>query len=705
MLYLKPQKIILTVFLFGILLSSGTIFNLSSSFSNLTDKNMKNAFALQEDDYYYKEKKYDFGYEDNNNEFYNYDNENYYYDYKNDKKDSTYSDDKKLLKEFSIDKKVITIDSDGNTICNIILDNIEKANNVTINISDVSMCNTEAQDTNEQQPPTTEPPNLIPELNITKNWFVCDNDGIVDCTIENEENLTEGFEGPDSILYTQCSEEEDESCQFVNDSGFEIIVNGTSNPTPNMFAALINTIQEVEFDDGETVVQYNVSEILSSEQTVENAIIDVEDVDVGDISSFFPPNFPLTFDSEGQRVFTANFNSDSVSIIELDNSNNVIDVDLLASGGSGPSAIAFDSDGQRVFTANRDSDSVSIIEIDNSNNVIDVDLLASGGSEPRAIAFDSEGQRVFTVNINSDSVSIIELDNSNNVIDVDLSASGGNSPLAIVFDSDGQRVFTVNGVSDSVSIIELDNSNNVIDVDLLASGGNNPFAIAFDSDGQRVFTANFDSDSVSIIELDNSNNVIDVDLLASGGNGPFAIAFDSDGQRVFTANFNSHSVSIIELDNSNNVIDVDLLASGGNNPFAIVFDSDGQRVFTANFISDSVSIIELDNSNNVIDVDLLASGGDSPFAIVFDSDGQRVFTANDSSNSVSIVYLPSILKICQDSGFDTGDIRTFEYEQETIQQTTCVNFSEQCNGNIDENMTETQQCVIDDFVVLANVLP
>ena len=74
MLNLKPKKIILIVFLFGILLSSGTIFNLSSgtSFSHLTDKNMKKAFAQTEDNYY----SYD--------EDYNFNKENSYY--KNDEK-------------------------------------------------------------------------------------------------------------------------------------------------------------------------------------------------------------------------------------------------------------------------------------------------------------------------------------------------------------------------------------------------------------------------------------------------------------------------------------------------------------------------------------------------------------------------------------------------------------------------------------------
>ena len=92
----------------------------------------------------------------------------------------------------------------------------------------------------------------------------------------------------------------------------------------------------------------------------------------------------------------------------------------------------------------------------------------------------------------------------------------------------------------------------------------------------------------------------------------------------------------------------------------IAFDEAGQRVFISIGNSNSVSIIELNNANNVIDVDLSASGGLGPAAIAFDAAGQRVFTDNANSASASIISnFPTVAKICQDSGFDTGDIRKF----------------------------------------------
>ena len=85
-----------------------------------------------------------------------------------------------------------------------------------------------------------------------------------------------------------------------------------------------------------------------------------------------------------------------------------------------PGAIAFDEAGQRVFTANTDSDSVSIIDLNNANTVTNVPLATSGGDEPIAIAFDETGQRVFTADQISDSVSIIDLNNANTVTNVPL---------------------------------------------------------------------------------------------------------------------------------------------------------------------------------------------------------------------------------------------------------------------------------------------
>ena len=78
-----------------------------------------------------------------------------------------------------------------------------------------------------------------------------------------------------------------------------------------------------------------------------------------------------------------------------------------------------------------------------------------------------------------------------------------------------------------------------------------------------------------------------------------------------------------------------------------------------------------------------------------------MFTANIFSDSVSIISgFPTVAKICQDSGFDTGDIRTFVSGQQTLEQITCVNFVGECSGNIDNG--ETRECTVEDYIVNIN---
>ncbi|MGH9980863.1 MAG: thrombospondin type 3 repeat-containing protein, partial [Nitrososphaeraceae archaeon] len=98
-------------------------------------------------------------------------------------------------------------------------------------------------------------------------------------------------------------------------------------------------------------------------------------------------------------------------------------------------------------------------------------------------------------------------------------------------------------------------------------------------------------------------------------------------------------------------------------------------------------------------VPLLPSGGDEPQEIVFDQAGQRVFTANTDSDSVSIINLSSatVSKICQDSGFDTGDIRTFVSGQQILEQITCVNFVGECSGEIEDG--EIKECTVHDYAI------
>jgi YVTN family beta-propeller protein len=144
---------------------------------------------------------------------------------------------------------------------------------------------------------------------------------------------------------------------------------------------------------------------------------------------------PCAICTSGDKVFVANYWSDSVSIIDLANGNRVSNVEV----GDDPRAICVSGD--KVFVANYESDSVSIIDLANGNRVSNVEV----GDNPRAICVSDD--KVFVTNYWSASVSIIDLANGNRVSNVEV----GDNPHAICVS--GDKVFVVNSLSGSVSIL------------------------------------------------------------------------------------------------------------------------------------------------------------------------------------------------------------------------------------------------------------
>jgi DNA-binding beta-propeller fold protein YncE len=69
--------------------------------------------------------------------------------------------------------------------------------------------------------------------------------------------------------------------------------------------------------------------------------------------------------------------------------------------------------------------------------------------------------------------------------------------------------------------------------------------------------------------------------------------------------------------------------------------------------------------------------------IAYDPVDERMYVTNQASNTVSILLL-SPANVCQDSGFDSREIRTYQSNGQTIEQITCVNFVGECSGEIED---------------------
>ena len=150
-----------------------------------------------------------------------------------------------------------------------------------------------------------------------------------------------------------------------------------------------------------------------------NALVDTDPdaAGVNPIQVGIDPN-GVAVTPDGQRVYVANAGSDTVSVIATA-TNSLVDTDPARAGvdpiqvGRSPIGVVVTPDGRRVYVANGDSDSVSVIDTE-TNSLVDTDPDQAGvdpigvGDRPQGVAVTPDGARVYAVNSVSDSVSAID---------------------------------------------------------------------------------------------------------------------------------------------------------------------------------------------------------------------------------------------------------------------------------------------------------
>jgi YVTN family beta-propeller protein len=203
----------------------------------------------------------------------------------------------------------------------------------------------------------------------------------------------------------------------------------------------------------------------------------------------------IAIDPNTQKVYVANTVSNTVSVIDEKNINlskgpflkdqyNRVGIKVDKS----PNGIAIDPATQKVYVANTDSDTVSIIDgtMDTvNNNTIPV------GKSPASIAIDPVTGKVYVANL--ESVSVIDSTTDKVMRNV---TTVGKSPNGVAIDSYTGKVYVTNTDSDTVSVI----NGTTYKVMRNVTVGKSPSGIAIDSYTGKVYVTNLDSDTVSVID-------------------------------------------------------------------------------------------------------------------------------------------------------------------------------------------------------------
>jgi len=316
--------------------------------------------------------------------------------------------------------------------------------------------------------------------------------------------------------------------------------------------------------------------------------------------------------------------------------------------GKNPQGIAYDIEMGEMFVANFDSNTVSVINASNNSVVANIEV----GTQPKNIAYDSGKDEMFVTNWGSGTVSVIS-DRTHSVV---ATIPVGIHPVGIAYDSAKSEIFVANSGDNTVSVISDANNSVVATVttgtNLLNGspahglGDAHPIGVTYDSATNEIYVVNSYPDSsgsgtVSVISDYNNSVLVSIPV----GELPHYAAYDSRRGLIFVTNLQDGFVSVIS-DTTHNVISQVTLpkpgASGGNT--GVTYDFKTGEVFVLNR---SGTVFIISNSSlpwmDVLSAYNVTSGiGGDCFGIAYNDAKESIFVANAMNNSVSVLSTSSI---------------------------------------------------------------
>ena len=302
--------------------------------------------------------------------------------------------------------------------------------------------------------------------------------------------------------------------------------------------------------------------------------------------------------AKGTFAYIANAGvSNTLSIIDI--ATDTVVALLKGLNFDNPFGVAVTPDGLKMYVANMNSGTVSVIDMINRTVLDNVPV----GNTPYAVAVNPERTRVYVTNLDDDTVSFIDTA-TNSVIDT---FNVGDNPRGVAVAPDGTTVYVTNTGTNTVSVIDVITNNTKDTINL----GNNihegqPMGVTVSPDGTKVYVANFggyyDYDTVSVIDTA-TNTVTDT---INVGVWPEGIAINPAGTRVYVTNIYSNDVSVIDSATNNVIATVPV----GNYPLGVSVAPDGRKVYVTNVNSGNVSVIDTETNTVKTSVEV----GNSPFA-------------------------------------------------------------------------------------------
>jgi len=236
---------------------------------------------------------------------------------------------------------------------------------------------------------------------------------------------------------------------------------------------------------------------------------------------------------DGKRLVVANYENDSISLVDIGGRNVVSELDLRPGnglpGGEYPEWVAIQGSTTAFVSSARDRE---IVVVDISTNLPKVVDRIKVKGQPARIALNAAETKLYVAETSNDTVGVIDVKTRQVIEEIGTTAPRsvfrnrkgykGSSPNSLAFSPDGEFLYVTNGGANSVAVIQLaqDGNGDADDatgaksavVGLIPTGWY-PNSVSVSADGTRLYVVNGKSNAGP-----NPQNCRDAASLLPGGN-------------------------------------------------------------------------------------------------------------------------------------------------------------------------------------------
>lgn len=225
----------------------------------------------------------------------------------------------------------------------------------------------------------------------------------------------------------------------------------------------------------------------------------------------------LAVNDKGNLLLVANYENDSVSLIDLSTNLKIKEFDLRpgkidpslkgVAGGEFPYWVAFKEDGHKAYVSSLRDREIVVLDVLSKRPFVRLHTsptLPSGriklSGQPNRLLLNSSQNLLFAAADNSDSVDIIDTNTDRPIFSVKTTAPDavfpnkrnfkGSNPNSLALSADEKTLYVTNGGTNSVAVIKLATALKDSHVEGLIPTGWYPESISVSRDGSRLYIVN-----------------------------------------------------------------------------------------------------------------------------------------------------------------------------------------------------------------------